>query len=242
FWLIKQMVRAKEWRFISDEDQSIMSSLYRVFSSEISTYDAHHFLCSTDKTKSKQQAYEEYRDARVHLKNWANQNDVDTNSYYTMAYLYLLEQLPSHPFYEEFVNSEGTSIQYAKNPLEHPIAAIDKGYYAVDCKTDVSGLSTNELAKLILQVNDHSSNAFIQQIRRRLNILERPLVTARGEGKSYIYANFNPKYAQMAVTILRTYYNFCMTFKSADKKELTPAQRIGLTAKVFNLDDIIYLR
>lgn len=154
-----------------------------------------------------------YKDARVHLKNWANLNDIDTNSYYTMAYLYLLEQLPSHPFHEEFVNSQGTYIKYAKSPLEHPIAAIDKGFYIVDCKTDVSALSTDELAKLMLQMNDHSSNAFIQQIRRRLNILERPLVTARGEGKSYIYANFNPKYAQMTVTILRTYYNFHMTFK-----------------------------
>jgi hypothetical protein len=32
--------------------------------------------------------------------------------------------------------------------------------------------------------------------------MERPLVTARGDGKSYIYENFNPKYAQDANTIL----------------------------------------
>lgn len=54
----------------------------------------------------------------------------------------------------------------------------------------------------------------MQNIRRRLSILERPLVTARGDGKSYIYANFNPKYAQMSVTILRTYYNFCLANKT----------------------------
>lgn len=40
------------------------------------------------------------------------------------------------------------------------------------------------------------------------SMLERPLTTARGDKKSYIYANFNPKYAQYMVTILRTYYNF----------------------------------
>ena len=95
---------------------------------------------------------------------------------------------------------------------------------------------------MILNVSDRSTSSFIQQIRLRLSILERPLVTARGDQKSYIYANFNPKYAQIALTILRTFYNFCLPFKSRDKEELTPAQRIGLTDKVFNMKDIIYLR
>lgn len=56
------------------------------------------------------------------------------------------------------------------------------------------------VANLFLNVNDHSANFFIQHIRRKLSVLERPLTTARGDGKSYIYSNFNPKYAQMATT------------------------------------------
>jgi hypothetical protein len=96
-------------------------------------------------------------------------------------------------------------------------------------------------------VNSHvsdkaTSSAFIQQIRWRLSILERPLVTARGDPKSYIYANFNPKYAQMALTKLPTFYNYCLPYKSWDKQELTPAQRIGLTDKVFTMRDVIYFR
>jgi transposase-like protein len=238
YWLIKEMIQAKEWRFITDDDASIMSALYRTFSNEIRMYDAHHFLCKTDKTKSKQQAYEEYKDARINLKWWADSQDLQTKSYFRIATRYLEEQLKIHSFYQTITTPVKTYIKDANNPLEHPIAAIDKGYYSVDCKTDVSGLSEKELAKLLIQVNDQSSDAFIQVIRRRLNILERPLVTARGEGKSYIYANFNPKYAQFALTILRTYYNFCMK----DKQDMTPAQRIGLTDKVFELEDIIYLR
>lgn len=58
-------------------------------------------------------------------------------------------------------------------------------------------------------------------------------MTARAEGKSYIYANFNPKYAQYAITILRTFYNFCYT----DKQGKTPAQRKGITNKAH---DILY--
>jgi hypothetical protein len=95
---------------------------------------------------------------------------------------------------------------------------------------------------MVLNVNDNASNFFIQQIRRRLSILERPLTTARGDGKSYIYSNFNQKYAQMALTVLRTYYNFCFPYKTPDGKKLTPAQRLGITTKKFNINDILYLR
>lgn len=81
----------------------------------------------------------------------------------------------------------------------------------------------------------------MQQIRRRISILERPLVTARGDGKSYIYANFNPKYAQYALTILRTFYNFCLPYRSWDKNKAPPAQRLGLVDKKYTLKDIIHL-
>ncbi|MDF2019666.1 hypothetical protein P2R17_17195 [Bacillus sp. Cr_R3] len=76
-----------------------------------------------------------------------------------------------------------------------------------------------------------------------MSISERPLMTACGDSKSYIYSNFNPKYAQMALTILRTHYNFCMPFTTKEGKKKTvktPAQRLGITDKVFDLKDIIY--
>ncbi|UOY92410.1 hypothetical protein MUG87_18625 [Ectobacillus sp. JY-23] len=112
----------------------------------------------------------------------------------------------------------------------------------MDCKTDSSGMSEAELARLLAGSNDHGINRFFQQIRRRLSTLECPLVTARGDGKSYIYANFNPKYAQYALIILRTYYNFCLPFKTGKHDERTPAQRLGLTEKTFSLHDLLYIR
>lgn len=81
----------------------------------------------------------------------------------------------------------------------------------------------------------------MQQIQRRLSTLERPLVTARPDGKSYIYANVNPKYAQYEITILRTLYNFCWPTKRWDEVA-TPAQRLGLTDKRFDIKDILYLK
>jgi hypothetical protein len=82
----------------------------------------------------------------------------------------------------------------AKRHIRHPLPTQDRGFYDVDCATDLSAYSPDEIADMVLHVNNNATNAFMQQIRRRLSILERPLVTARGDGKSYIYANFNPKY------------------------------------------------
>ena len=101
---------------------------------------------------------------------------------------------------------------WAKNPIEHPLPSIDQGWYSVDCTTNLSSYDPKEIANMVLQINDKSASAFMQQIRRRISILERPLVTARGDGKSYIYANFNPQYAHYAITVLRTFYNFCLPY------------------------------
>jgi hypothetical protein len=196
-----------------------------------------------DKTKSRKQCLEEFEEAKDSLLDWAVSRGIDTKYLRDLAYRYLSELFISHHFHEEAVNADGEKyIKYANNPITHPLASKDKGFYSVDCRTDLSSLEPNEIAKMILNVNDHSTNSFIQQIRRRISFLERPLTTARGDKKSYIYANFNPKYAQYVVTILRTYYNFCRPYKSADKKYLTPAQRLGITDKQFNWNDIIYFR
>lgn len=53
------------------------------------------------------------------------------------------------------------------------------------------------------------------------------------DGKSYIYSNYNPRYAQYAITILRIFYNFCWGLRSwnGDGDILTPAERIGIMDK-----------
>jgi transposase-like protein len=244
-WLIKQLVKASEWRFVTDEDNSLMTSINRVFAKEIRLSNGHHFLCQTDKTKTRKEAREEFVQARVDLINWGTSRGYVTNSLRKLAYLQMTELFETHKFHKEVTTSSGTHFEYADNPILHPLATIDRGLRSVDCTTNLSSLEPKDVAALMMNVNDNATNTFIQHIRRRLSILERPLTTARGDGKSYIYSNFNPKYAQMALTILRTYYNFCFSFKTKEGKQeitATPAQRLGLTDKQFSIKDIIYLR
>ncbi|WP_139367611.1 hypothetical protein [Bacillus alkalicellulosilyticus] len=168
-------------------------------------------------------------------------NGITEKSTRKIAYIKLVNQLRYHHFNEEQSDRVHKYKVWARNPIQQPLPSLDKGFYDVDCTTDISDYDVDYVANMVLKVSDRPTNSFMQQIRRRLSILERPLVTARGGGKSYIYSNFNPKYAQMAVTILRTYYNFCFGIKM-NGKVYTPAQLLGITTKQFTLNDIIYIK
>lgn len=241
-FLIKQLVNASEWRFVTDKDYSLLTAYSRVFSKEIRLSNAHHFICLVDRSKTLKQCYREYKEGRADLYSWGASFMYDTRSIWQLGLLKLQDVLEQKTFSEEVKIGNDTYLKWAEEPVEHPIPTKDKGFFDVDCKTDLSSLEPAQIAQLVLNVSDFASNAFIQQIRRRLSILERPLVTARGDGKSYIYANFNPKYAQYSLTILRTFYNFCELTKGLDGQKLTPAQRLGLVDKAYSIEDILYLR
>lgn len=242
YWLIKNMVKTNKWRFVSDEDNSLITPVFRVFATEIKEGNALHFLCKVEKGKTKKEAYNEYVEARELLKEWKKANDITKISDTNVAILKLMEKLKFHKFHNIIEYGGHSYPVWANRPLKHPLPSIDEGTRIINCTTNVSDYDTEHLARLLINVNNYAVNSFMQQIHRRLSILERPLTTARGEGKSYVYANFNPKYAQYAITILRTYYNFCMPYKTLNKQLLTPAQQLGITNKKFDLNDIIYFK
>jgi hypothetical protein len=96
----------------------------------------------------------------------------------------LSDIMESHHFHKTLTAPSGEPYNvYAHNPIEHPLATIDRGKRIIDVLTDVSHLTNYQLASAIVNVNDNAINSFIPTIRRRLSILEQPLTTARGEGK-----------------------------------------------------------
>lgn len=241
-FLIKQLVKTDKWRIVSDDDMALKSAIKKAFSDEIQQGNLHYFVNNFDKTLSRVDAYNEFIESKKYLREWAKANELEDLSMYDLAVEYLKRRLNTHKFYETKIALDGTPYNVNKeNKIEHPIAMADRGSRYINVITDTSKLSDEHLARLIVKASDNSVNAFLQEIRRSLSVLERPLVTARGDGKSYIYSNFNPKYAQMAITILRTYYNFCKPFKTGKEKK-TPAQRLGITDKVYSWEDIIYKR
>lgn len=130
----------------------------------------------------------------------------------------------------------------ANRHLKSPLLSMDEGTRIINCTTNLSDYDTDHLARLLIKLNNYVVNSFMQQIHRRLSILKTTLTTARSEGKSYVYANFNPKYAQYAITILRTDYNFSIPYKTLNKEFLNPAQQLAITNKKIELKDIIYFK
>ena len=185
FWLLKQCVKTRRWRFVTDDDLSLKTAISRLFSGEINEKKAHHFLCLTDKEITRKDAKKVFTDAIRFLKSWAKGKGLAYDNVHQLALWYVEDQLKTHKFHERLVTKNGEIYhKQVKNRLKHPIPTSDRGNRLLDALTDVSHLTDFQLASLLVGVNDNAINGFFQTIRRRLSILERPLVTARGDGKS----------------------------------------------------------
>ncbi|MBT2724766.1 insertion element protein [Bacillus sp. ISL-46] len=177
-FLIKDMVKTDKWRVVSDDDMVLKSAIKKAFSDEIQQGKLHHFVNTFDKTLSREAAFQEYIDSNKYLRSWAEDNFLSEQSDYEVAVEYLKRILAVHKFYETHVAPDGTYYNVHKpNKIDHPIAMADRGSRYIDVLTDTSKLSNEHLARLIVRANDNAVNAFLQEIRRSLSILERPLVT-----------------------------------------------------------------
>lgn len=67
YWLIEKSLNVDKWRFVSDEDSVILTTLFRVFSDKILLNDAQHFLCKVDRKKPMKQAFGEWVDSKDFL-------------------------------------------------------------------------------------------------------------------------------------------------------------------------------
>ena len=241
YWHLKQLLNVKNLNYITDDDRTLLNGLLRVHSNEIRNKSTHIFLCQLDKNITLKEAYREHAFKKEELKNFKSSFSYQMSNKHA-GIMILAEDLDNHEFYQNItVNGELHTIPIEDAPIEHPIPAKGEGIRYVQPYTDLSDLTNLELASKLIEVDFQAINAYFNQIRRRLNQLERPLSTSRGERRAYIYANTNPKYAHYLLTILRTYVNFCLTFKDFGN-DVTPAMKLGITDKVFKIEDIIYFK
>ncbi|MBT2737840.1 hypothetical protein [Bacillus sp. ISL-7] len=70
YGLSKDLLKTQNRRFVTDNDSSLLSVLYHIFSENFRSFSAHQFLCLTDREKSRIQAYQEYQEANKDLFSW----------------------------------------------------------------------------------------------------------------------------------------------------------------------------
>lgn len=237
FILIREMLNAKDWRFISDLDFALIYPVFRAFVNEVKNKNAHYFTCQHPTPMNSKESYRHYIKQKTDLEMWSDMKVIGKDKNW-MVQRKILSDLKNSDYWNTKKRLIRGISHDMDSKIEYPLSQIKEGPRYIDCITDASNESLELLSWQMLNANNFAIDSFFNQVRRSINILERPLYSAKG--KSYIYSNHNPRYAQQHLTIFRTFYNFCNPFKDYKGVSLTPAQRIGLTDKVFNKEDIIY--
>ena len=108
---------------------------------------------------------------------------------------------------------------------------------AVAYLTDYGDYDENHRAWLYNKASLHGVNAFFNQVRRRLSLLERPVHSKTNRGRIwYGYSPYDPGNVIKVLDIMRTVQNYILTGKDGK----TPAQRLGLAQAPLDYEDIIY--
>ena len=241
YFHIRNLLNAKNVNIICDDDRTLLNAMLRVFSEEIRNKTTHVYTCQVEKSLSKVEAYREYTSRKEELDEFQASIGL-SGSKTEVAILKLAEELSRHDFFKVVIkNGKEFAIPLYDSPVEHPMPFKDEGIRYIEPVTNLLGMTNYEMAQEMINVNMRAINTYFNQLRRRCSFFERPLVTARGDGRSYIYSNFNPRYAHYMLTIARTYLNFCETYKYKCK-EVTPAMRLGIADKPFTVQDILYFK
>lgn len=240
YWHIKKLLNVKKLNIVCDEDRTLLNAMLRVFSDEVKEKRTHIYVCQVEKSLSKKEAYREYLMRKEELDGF--QESLGNVNRRTAATIMLATDLENYNLFNIVIkNGEEFAIPIDGAPLQHPMPYKDEGIRYIKPITNLLGMTNYEIAKEIINVDMRAINTFFNQLRRKNSIFERPLVTARGDGKSYIYANFNPRYAHYMLTITRTYLNFCETYKYKGK-DVTPAMRLGIADRPCTVQEILYMK
>ena len=121
--------------------------------------------------------------------------------------------------------------------LTHPFPNMGEPEKAVCYLTDYGDYDQDHMAWLYNKASMHAIDCFFMQIRRRISLLERAIVTASSARRMwYGYSAYKPENIVKLLDVFRVFYNYCL----AGKGGKTPAMRLGLAKEVVTLEDLIY--
>jgi len=119
----------------------------------------------------------------------------------------------------------------------HPYPNMSEPDKAMCWLTDLEDFDNDHAARLFLKASLHGIDNFFQRVRRSLNPLERPHLTASKARRTwYGYSPYNPALVEKLLGIYRVMHNFVEVGKDGK----TPAMRLGLAHAAVKPEDIIY--
>lgn len=121
--------------------------------------------------------------------------------------------------------------------LLHPFPSMSEPEKAICYLTDYGDYKPDHLARLYAKASLHAIDRFFMQVRRRVSLLERPIHTASGQGRTWFgYSPYNPEVVVKLLMIFRVFYNYCLAGEDGE----SPAQRLGLAQAPIKIEDLLY--
>lgn len=120
--------------------------------------------------------------------------------------------------------------------VQHPIPNMAEPSKQICYLSDRGAFSAGEVGALMFHASLHSVDRFQMQVRRRISLLERPILTASNQARRWHgYSAYNPMVVSKLLDLFRVAYNFSLP--GADRR--TPAMRMGLAKRPFTLSELI---
>lgn len=227
FQFLKQLLPTTgKLRFFLDQDSGIRAACFSAFAKEIQERKVDAFFVKTAKELT--------IDQKRSLVGKANRA---FNAAQKARPLVISEYRLKIDLMKAEIAKSVTIGQWKDNWCSHPLPNMSEPSKAMCWLTNLEGYDEDHQARLFLRVSLAGIDNFFQRVRRSLNPLERPILTASRHRRTWHgYSPYNPAMVGKLLDIYRTMVNFVEVGKDGK----TPAMRIGLARGVVTPEDILY--
>lgn len=225
FFLKRLLGNVQKWRFFLDQDPGLRAACLAVFRHEIQNRTVDAFYVGIAKDLTVDEKRQKYLEAKARFEQaQAAHPAMKPMVVKLMLIKERLAAMTAHGKWED-------------RWLAHPFPTMGEPEKAVACLTDFGDYDEDHRAWLYNKASLHGVNAFFNQVRRRLSLLERPIHSKTNRGRIwYGYSPYDPGNVIKVLDIMRTVHNYILTGKDGK----TPAQRLGLAQAPLDYEDIIY--
>jgi len=124
----------------------------------------------------------------------------------------------------------------------HPTPGAEEEGKRIWWITERQGVSIEDVSGDIITASNKGVDRFFQTCRRKLSFFERTnkkVGNQKDKQKNWSqYGAYDPAILVKLLEIMRVYYNFV---KRKDVK-ITPAQKLGIVKKAYDINDILYFK
>ncbi len=225
FFLKRLLGNVQKWRFFLDQDPGLRAACLAAFRHEIQDCTADAFYVGVAKDLTVDEKRQKYLEAKARFAQvQAAHPAIKPQEVKLMLIKQRLAAMTPHGRWED-------------RWLDHPFPTMGEPEKAVAYLTDFGDYGEDHRAWLYNKASLHGVNAFFNQVRRRLSLLERPIHSKTNRGRIwYGYSPYDPGNVIKVLEIMRTVHNYILTGKDGK----TPAVRLGLAHAPLGYEDIIY--